>query len=203
MREFIINLALFLVLCIAFSSFTACTGTQADNNNLANAKGSSKASDGSKGSGYPPLASGIAEGDIVLLDGVKTKVSGHKGSVVILNLWGIWCGPCRDEMPHLNAMHKQYGDKGLKVLGLNIGDHDGKPEPVENIKKFATDMKIDYTLARVEYPIVSQFYLLTKQQVVPQTFLVDREGRLRGTFIGGGQRNYDMIQQNLDKVMAE
>jgi thiol-disulfide isomerase/thioredoxin len=198
MREFITNLALFVVFCIAFSSLAGCGGT-AGNADLAK-KGTK---DGAKNNDYPPMASAIAEGAIHLLDGTKTKLSDHKGSVVILNLWGIWCGPCRDEMPHLNAMFKQYGGQGLEVLGLNIGDHEGRPEPVENIKKFAADTKIDYTLARVDQPMVNQFYTLTKQQVVPQTFLVDRDGRLRGVFVGGGQSNYDKIQQTLDKVMSE
>jgi thiol-disulfide isomerase/thioredoxin len=202
MRKFITNLALFVVFCVAFSSFTGCNGTQADNTN-AGKKGNSQSSGGSKASDYPPVASAIAEGEIVLLDGTKTKLSERKGKVVILNMWGIWCGPCRDEMPHLQAMYKEYADDGFEVLGLNIGEHDGKPEPVENIKKFATDMKIDYTLARVDPPIVSQLYQLTKQQVVPQTFLVDRETRLRGVFVGGGQRNFDAIRQSLDKLMAE
>ena len=201
MREFITNLTLFAVLCIAFSSFTACTGTT-DSADSAR-KGNTQTKDSGKNSQYPPVASAIAEGGIELLDASKTKLSDHKGNVVILNLWGIWCGPCRDEMPHLNAMYKQYADKGFEVLGLNIGDHDGRPEPIDNIKKFAADMKIDYTLARVEQPMVNQFYTLTKQQVVPQTFLVDRDGRLRGVFVGGGQRNYDAIQQTLDKVMSE
>ena len=202
MKEFITNLALFIIFCIAFSSFTACNGTQADNANLAK-KGNSQVNSGSKGADYPPVVSGIAEGEIVLLDGTKTKLSDQKGKVVILNLWGIWCGPCRDEMPHLAAMQKQYADEGLEVFGLNIGDRDGKAEPVENIKKYAADSKIDYTLARIEYPMINSFYTLTKQQVVPQTILVDREGRLRGVFVGGGQRNYDAIQQNLDKAMSE
>ena len=202
MKEFITNLALFIVFCMAFSSFTACDGTQADNANLAK-KGNTQTKNSSKASDFPPVVSGIAEGEIVLLDGTKTKLSDHKGKVVILNLWGIWCGPCRDEMPHLAAMQKQYADEGLEVFGLNIGDHDGKPEPVENIKKFAADMKIDYTLARIEYPVINSFYTLTKQQVVPQTILVDREGRLRGVFVGGGQRVYDQLQESLDKTMSE
>ena len=202
MKELITNLALFVVFCVAFSGLSACNGTQAENTNSGK-KANAQAGNAAKSTDYPLVNTGIAEGEIVLLDGTKTKLSEHKGEVVILNMWGIWCGPCRDEMPHLQAMHKQYGDEGLKILGLNIGDHDGRPEPVENIKKFAADMKIDYTLARVEQPIISQLYQFTKQQVVPQTFLVDREGRMRGVFVGGGQRNYDAIRQTLDKVMSE
>ena len=204
MKEFITNLALFIIFCVAFSSLTACTGTQADNNNLAKApaNGNSQGT-GSKSADYPPVATGIAEGEIHLLDGTITKLSDHKGNVVILNLWGIWCGPCRDEMPHLAAMQRQYGDRGFVVIGLNIGDHDGRAESVEAIKKFAADSKIDYTLARVESPIINQFYLLTKQNAVPQSILVDREGHLRGVFVGGGQRVYDQMQQTLDKTMSE
>jgi len=174
---------------------------QARNANLpanASTKGSS-----SKSGDYPPVVSGIAEGTIHLLDGTKTKLSDHKGNVVILNLWGIWCGPCRDEMPHLQAMQKQYADKGLKVIGLNVGDNEGKAEPVENIKRFAEQMKIDYTLARVESPLINQFYLLSKQQSVPQTIIVDREGRLRGLFVGGGPRVYSEMKSSLDKTMNE
>jgi thiol-disulfide isomerase/thioredoxin len=204
MREFITGLILFVVFCVVFSSMTACNGTQADNSNLAKkpANASSQTSTG-KSLDYPPVVSGIAEGEIHLLDGTKTKLSEHKGKVVILNLWGIWCGPCRDEMPHLAAMQKQYADKGFEVLGLNIGDHDGNAEPVENIKRFAEQMKIDYTLARISGPMINQFYLLSKQQSVPQSILVDREGRLRGLFVGGGQRVYDQMQETLDKTMAE
>ncbi len=203
MKEFITNLALFVVFCIAFSSLTACTGSSPGNENLAGAPAKGNSASGSTNSAYPPVSSGIAEGEIVLLDGTKTKLSDRKGKVVILNLWGIWCGPCRDEMPHLQAMQKKYGDKGLEVIGLNIGDYEGKAESVEAIKRFAEQMKIDYTLARVTAPIVNQIYLLTKQQVVPQTLLVDREGRLRGVFVGGGQRVYDQLQQTLDKTMNE
>jgi thiol-disulfide isomerase/thioredoxin len=141
--------------------------------------------------------------EIEALDGSKTKVSDHKGKVLMLNLWGIWCGPCRDEMPHLNQMQKQYADKGLEVISLNIGDHDGRPEPVENIKKFAEQMKLDYTLARIQGENISQFYMLTKQQVVPQTILIDRNSHLRGVFIGGGQNVFNSMQQAIDKTMAE
>lgn len=197
MREFIKGLISCVVFCAAFS---ACAGTMSDNGNAVttSSKGNSQTS-----VSYPPVASGIAEGAIHLLDGTQTKLSEHKGKVVVLNLWGIWCGPCRDEMPHLAKMQKQYADKGLEVIGLNVGDSNGNAEPIENIKKFADSMKIDYTLARIEGPMINQFYLLSKQQSVPQTIVVDREGRLRGMFVGGGQRVYNELQQTLDRTMAE
>jgi len=204
MREFFTNLGLFIVLSVAFSYLTACGGsTQTGNDNSGVAVKTNTESSGGKSSDYPPLVSGISEGVIHLLDGSRTKASDHKGKILILNLWGIWCGPCRDEMPHLAAMQHQFGDKGLEVFGLNIGDHDGNAESVDAIKKFAEQSKIDYTLARIDGPMINAFYLLSKQTVVPQTLLIDREGRLRGVFIGGGQPNYDKIQQTLEKTINE
>lgn len=203
MKEFVQGLVLFVFFSLVFS---ACNGSKAGNDNAVTASSNAASQNSaSKGSDYPPVVSGISEGVIHLLDGSRTKLSDHKGKVVILNLWGIWCGPCRDEMPHLAAMQKQYADKGLEVFGLNVGDHDGNAEPVENIKRFVeqSNPKIDYTLARVDGPMINSFYLFSKQQVVPQTLLVDRDGRVRGLFVGGGQRVVNELQSVLDKTMAE
>ena len=149
------------------------------------------------------ISAGMAGISVEGLDGTKTKISEHKGKNLILNLWGIWCGPCRDEMPHLAQMQKQYADKGLEVISLNVGDNLLNPEPMENIKKFREQMKLDYTLARIDRDAVNQFYMVSKQQAIPQTFMVDREGRLRGVFVGGGQNMFNQIQQTLDKMMTE
>ena len=217
MREIITNLALFVVFCIAFSSFTACTGTQSNTANVSNASNANaastaantnsqtfdtKASD-TKTSVYPALAAGLADADFELLDGSKIKVSERKGKVLLLNIWGTWCGPCRAEMPTLIGFQQQYGDRGFEVIGLNIGDGNGTPESVEDIKRFVDQMKLNYTIARSSNASTNQFYAITKQQVIPQSILVDRDGHLRGVFIGGGQRIFDSMKETIDKVMSE
>ena len=198
MKEILTNLAVFTVLAIGFSALTACTGSsEALERNLNTTSNSLK-----KG-GYPKLSSGLAEAQHELLDGTKFRISDHKGKVLILNIWGTWCGPCRAEIPHLVKMKEKYGDQGFEVLGLNIGDGAGQPESIEDIKRFAEQMKINYIIARTPGTATAQFYAITKQQVVPQTMLVDREGHVRGIFVGGGQRIIDSMNQNLDKVMNE
>ncbi|MEO7658875.1 MAG: TlpA disulfide reductase family protein [Pyrinomonadaceae bacterium] len=157
----------------------------------------------SKSSIYPKLASGLAESEMELLDGSTFKISDRKGRVLLLNIWGTWCGPCRAEMPHLIAMQEEFGPQGFEVIGLNIGDGNGTPETVEEIKTFAEKMKLNYTLARSSNSATGQFYKITKQQVVPQSLLVDREGHLRGVFVGGGQRIIDSMKATLEKIMAE
>lgn len=209
MKEIITNLALFIVFCVAFSGLTACTGGTQPNvaNTNANtaktpANPDAQTSD-IKSTAYPPLPTGLAESEFELLDGTKFKVSDKKGKVLLLNIWGTWCGPCRAEMPDLIKMQDKYGPQGFEIIGLNIGDGSGGPESNEQIKKFAADMKLNYTLARSPNAATLEFYKVTKAQVVPQTILVDREGRLRGVFVGGGQRIIDSIGTTLEKTISE
>ncbi len=200
MKEIFTNLALFLVFCIAFSGLTACTASQQA---VSNATTNAPANAAVGTSVFPPLASGLTEAELELLDGTKTKISDRKGKVLLLNIWGIWCGPCRAEMPHLVELQDLYRDRGFEVVGLNIGDQNGAPEGVEAIKKFAQQMKLNYTLVLSPEAATRQFYLVTKQQVVPQTLLVDREGNLRGVFIGGGGRVIDSMKLTVAKTMAD
>ena len=206
MKNVFTNLALFLVFAVAFSSLTACSRTQPDANasNTANATANTTATNTeSKSANYPPLPSGIANTEFELLDGTMSKVSDRKGKVLLLDLWGIWCGPCVAEMPALARLQTAYADKGFEIIGLNIGDSNGVPEDPAKIKAFGEKLNINYTLARSRDSLTAQFYLLSRQQAVPQTFLVNREGHLRGVFIGGGQKVMDSIIQTVDKTMSE
>jgi thiol-disulfide isomerase/thioredoxin len=201
MKKLIEKLALFTILTIAFSGLTGCT--RSTDTNVAPPPANADQPTGSRSSEYPPIASGLAEAEFELLDGTKFKIPDHRGKVIMLNLWGTWCGPCRAEMPHLVEMQEKHRDKGFEVIGLNIGDGSGVPEPNELIEPFVEKMKLNYTIARSPNASTLQFYKVTKQQVVPQSLLIDREGHLRGIFIGGGPRVFDLMKQTVDKTMAE
>ena len=54
------------------------------------------------------------------LSGKNLKLSEMTGNVVLINFWASWCGPCREEMPLLNALHKKYEPLGFTVLGVNV-----------------------------------------------------------------------------------
>lgn len=206
MKEISTYLTLFIILCFAFLGLAGCGSGPADvagNNAAKPAANGDSAPTETKSSAYPPLAAGLAESEFELLDGSKFKVSDRKGKVLMLNIWGTWCGPCRAEMPHLIALQNKYGPQGFEVIGLNIGDGEGTPETVEQIKTFAAAEKLNYTLARSPNSATAQFYKITKQQSVPQSLLIDREGRLRGVFSGAGQRIYDAMNETVEKTMSE
>lgn len=207
MKRSITVLALFIAFTFAFSSLSGCGGTQtATGNNAAKAGANANAKTGdntAKSTVFPPLATGLAEAEFVLLDGGKFKLSDKKGKVLLVTIWGTWCGPCIAEMPTLIEFQNQYREQGLEVIGLNIGDGAGTPEPIDKIKKFVEQKQLNYTIASSANASTNQFYQITKQQVVPQSILVDREGHLRGVFVGGGERIFQSMKETIAKTMAE
>ncbi|RMF25343.1 MAG: TlpA family protein disulfide reductase [Deltaproteobacteria bacterium] len=109
------------------------------------------------------------------LDGSVQKLSNYRGSVVLLNLWATWCPPCIAEMPVLNRLAEKYGPRGVVVLGV-AGDDD--PEAV---RRFVDQRGVKFEVLLDPGGAVGTQYGITGY---PETFLVDREGRLREKFIG-------------------
>jgi thiol-disulfide isomerase/thioredoxin len=207
MKNAIINLVLFLSLAVAMSGLTAC-GDKVSSDNGANPNtnnaGSPLPQTGgpgqgeTKSSGHRVAPSFITEPELKLVDGGTFKVQDRKGQVVLLNLWATWCGPCRGEMPELVAMQNKYSDKNFKVVGLNIDN-----ETVDEIKGFAKDMKLNYELAWVDRKTADEYLRFSQFAGIPQTFLVDREGNLRGVFTGGGPKVIAKMKETVDQVVNE
>ncbi len=206
MKPNVATLALFLAFALLFSSQYGCSKGEQDSANAGNANAALPNGSPSApvdASVYPPLPSGLAETEFELIDGTKFKVTDKKGKVLLLNLWGTWCGPCRAEMPTLIALQDRYRDKGFEIIGLNVGDGSGTPETNDQINKFVEQMRLNYTIARISNAGQRQFSLISKADAVPQTLLVDREGRLRGVFVGSGPKIYAQLEDNIAKVIGD
>ena len=206
MKAILTNAALFVVLALAFSSFSACNRETASAS-VENTNGQPSPLNinavKTNGSAYPPLAANLAQTDVEALDGSKFKLADRKGKVLLVNLWATWCGPCREEMPELVAMYEKHKENGFQVIGLDVGDGDGGQESIPSIKSFSEKMKLTYELARASNEMNRDFQKLTGFGGIPQSFLIDREGRLRGVFTGGGPRVIGLMKDNVDKIMAE
>lgn len=202
MKNVIINIVLFLALAVSFSGLTACGGAvsseKGPNTNTASASPQSSQSPASADASKYPTLTFINQGEIKALDGTPFKVDDRKGQVMLLNLWATWCGPCRGEMPELVAMQNKYADKNFKVIGLNTDN-----ESADDIKDFAANMKLNYELAWPEQKMTLEFFRYSQFQGIPQSFLIDREGRLRGVFTGGGPAVIGKMKDTVDKVVLE
>ena len=127
----------------------------------------------------------VKAADFSLLDlsGKPVKLSDYTGKVVLLDFWATWCPPCVKEIPHFNELAKEYGDKGLVVLGISTDS-----EGVTAVEKFQKErFPIDYPVAMVDQETFAtyQSYLPKKEQGgIPFTFIIDSEGVIRDHFVG-------------------
>ncbi len=202
MKNILSSLVLFVVLAIVFSSLTGCGGSNGEMNEPASnaAVANANTSKGeSKKSEFPPLASAVAQADMKNLDGSTSKVADRKGKVLLLNMWATWCGPCRGEMPELVKMQDEHRDKGFEIIGLNTDDGDTK----EMIEDFAAEMKLNYTLVWADTAMQNGLLKISNFNGIPQSFVVDRDGNLRGVFRGGGKAEVKKMEELVAKVVAE
>jgi len=103
------------------------------------------------------------------------RLEKYRGQVVVLNFWAIWCKPCRSEMPDLQAVYKEYQDRGVVVVGLNV------TESSEDIVAFAQENAITFPLFR---DVGQQFMQTNEVRVLPTTFFIDRDGQIKLRLLG-------------------
>ena len=130
-----------------------------------------------------------ADFSTVDLDGNSVTLSSYEGnSVVLLNFWGLRCGACIEEMPHLNALYSKYKDKGVVVLGVGT---DGVDAQTTRETMSEVGISAEYTL------LLDQEFTITDTYtnfLVPLTIVIDREGIIRYIHTGyekGMEKEYE------------
>lgn len=114
------------------------------------------------------------------LDGRELTLSRYRGRVLVLDFWASWCPPCRDEVPVLVELARQYEGRGVEVVGLSLEDPE---EDIETVKAFLKKYNVTYT---VGFATNEMFSTLAGEGdlPIPQTFIFDRDGLLRAHLIG-------------------
>lgn len=128
------------------------------------------------------------------LNGRQFSMDKLRGKVVVIDFWASWCGPCRETMPHVEKLHKEFKDKGVVVLGIN-------DEKVADAKQFVQKHGYTFpTLIDAESSVSEQYGV----QAIPQTLVIDRDGKIVAQFFGTGQAGNlrDTVKELLE-VKAE
>lgn len=112
-------------------------------------------------------------------DGPSISLTSLQGHPVILNFWASWCVPCRDEAPLLEATWEEFRGQGLIVLGVDTQDLETPA------RAFLKEFGVTYPNARDPDGTVGRLFGTTG---VPETFFIDREGRIREKFPGAEVR---------------
>ena len=130
-------------------------------------------------------------------NGVRAKVSDYKGKVVLLDFYATWCEPCRYEMPRLVALHQRLESQGLQIIGLNVGGADDH----EQVPAFAQEFGIQFPLAIPDDEFVEEY--LGINQDIPQTFVIDRQGRVVKRFIGYSEESAEELERVIQATLAQ
>ncbi|GAB1508309.1 TlpA disulfide reductase family protein [Actinophytocola sp. KF-1] len=135
-------------------------------------------------------------GDSLMAEGEQIKLSSYQGKVVVINIWGAWCPPCRVEAPQLQKVWETYGDKGVQVLGIDFRDYD-RQQPAD----FMRDTGLTYPSI---YDPSGRSLLPLKgypRAAVPSTIVLDKQHRVAMIFLR------DLLAEDLtpvlDKLLAE
>ena len=100
-------------------------------------------------------------------------------------------------MPTLVRMQEKHRDAGLEIVGLNTDD-----ETLEQVNEFVADMKLNYTIAWSDTKLQAALVNISKFPGIPQSFVIDRDGNLRGVFRGAAREHVAQMEKLVDMIVT-
>ena len=141
--------------------------------------------------------------DFNLLDasGKSRKLADYRGKVLLLDFWATDCGGCRVEIPWFIDIAQEYRKRDLVVVGVSMDilyeDLKSADEAWTRVRPFMQKMKINYPILMGDDRVGTAYSI----QALPQTWLIDRKGRVAATTIG--LVNAESLKANLNALLAE
>ena len=114
--------------------------------------------------------------ELANLDGKTLRMADLKGKVVLVNFWATWCGPCLLEIPWFVEFQKEYGPKGLEIVGVSMDE-----EGPSVVKPFVAKHEMNYTVVMGTDKTPELFGGLPGY---PVSFLIDRQGKFYSKHLG-------------------
>ena len=129
------------------------------------------------------------------LKGEAVRLSQFKGKVVVINFWATWCAPCKQEIPHLNRILKNYKEQGLVILTISTDS----PQTQSQVGRLARRWKT-HTLLDPEGRVVAQ---LNPRGLAPYTLIVDRNGKIAFDHDGYHSGDEVKLEAAVKKILKE
>ncbi len=112
--------------------------------------------------------------DLATRDSVSLE--DYRGSVTLVNIWATWCVPCREEMPSMQRLFDSVGTRGFRIAAISIDEGSS-----EDVVAFARELDLSFDILHDRSGSVERLYQTTG---VPESFLLDRRGKLVKRVIG-------------------
>ncbi len=129
------------------------------------------------GAGFDVPRQEVASTDFTLSDlaGHQVSLSSYKGKLVILSFWATWCGPCKQEIPSVEALYQKLSSKGFTVVAVDVG------EKAEDVASFVKSYKMTFPiLLDTDGSVASQY----DAGSIPTNYVVSRDGKLLARVVG-------------------
>ncbi len=111
-------------------------------------------------------------------DGNKISLRSLKGKTVLINFWATWCGPCKAELPDIEAISKQYASKGLVVIGIS---EDQGPGLLKDVSSFVRKHELTYQIVIDNDEIANAYGGIN---AIPTSFIVNKDGKIVKKWVG-------------------
>jgi cytochrome c biogenesis protein CcmG, thiol:disulfide interchange protein DsbE len=126
------------------------------------------------------------------LGGHTHRLADYRGKVVLVNFWATWCEPCRAEMPSIDRLRSSLKGRDFEVLAVNLA------EPLSRIEKFAAAVPLGFPLLRDRDGTASKAW---RARLLPASFLVDRDGRIRYVAYGELDWSSDAVRARVTELL--
>ena len=137
------------------------------------------------GGAAPPLALADVEGRSYRLDE-------YRGKVVLVNFWATWCEPCRDEMPSMNRLRASLAGRPFEVLAVNLA------ESGPRIRRFLEQVPLEFPVLMDRDSGAAKAW---QARLLPASFLVGPDGRIRYSVVGGIDWTEDRVRKTIFALM--
>lgn len=132
-----------------------------------------------------------------------------QGKVLLVNLWGTWCPPCRYEIPYLAKMQQDYSPQGFEIIGIEypIAESDDPESRAESLKQFADEIGINYTILMgtvADQNVVTQeLPELREFSSFPTTIFIGRDGNVAEVTQGFYEGDVPRYRELIEGLLAE
>jgi len=127
-------------------------------------------------------------------EGGNLRLQEQRGQVVLVNFWATWCGPCKQEMPHLNRLYDKYRASGFTLLGVNVDD-----DPRQAVAAAARLGLRFPVLLDADKAVIKRYDMGS----MPATVLIDRDGRVRFLHRGYREGMEAAYEQQIRELVKE
>lgn len=131
------------------------------------------------------------------IDNESFTLSEHKGEVLLLSFWATWCGPCKEEMPHLDKLYKKHKDAGFTVVSISSDD----ARTASRVKPFIRSKGFSFPVVLDKDSTVTGVYNPAK--TLPYTVVIGRDFQVRLDHSGYNPGDEEEIAKLVEELLAE